>query len=210
MSCSPRASPTSSGSPSARRRYARYWSISAPARMSIGSTTLRAARDGRGSVRAEDASVRAEDKAAGRHPGPGGDQDRAVAAHLIDRDAADLANGLGDEVHAVDVRLAQLAAVRIEGQDPVQLDGPAGDELPGLAARAETQLLQLQQNIRREVGVQNGGPHFLRADPRLPPQLTCHHPHLQQPQLIAVIASHRELAGAAALGGGADHDRALQ
>src|SRR5215472_19184318 len=115
----------------------------------IRSTALRAAPDGR-------ASVRAEYQAAGRHPGAGGDQHRAVAAHLVDRGAADLADGLGDAVHAVDVRLAQLAAVRVEGQDPTQLDGPAGDEVPGLAARAETQLLQLQQNIRREVVVENG------------------------------------------------------
>src|SRR5262249_22635212 len=121
--------------------------------------------------------IRAEDQAAGRHPGARGDQHRAVAAHLVDRGAADLADGLGDAVHAVDVRLAQLAAMRVEGQGPIQLDGPAGDEVPGLAAGAETQLLQLQQNIRREVVVENGGPHVLRADPRLPPQLPGHRTH---------------------------------
>src|SRR5262249_56087181 len=103
--------------------------------ISTRSTALRAARDRR-------ASVWAEDQAAGRHPSTGGDQHRAVAAHLVDRGAADLADGLGDAVHAVDVRLAQLAAVWVEGQDPIQLDGPAGDEVPGPAPGGQTPPLQ--------------------------------------------------------------------
>ena len=73
------------------------------------------------------ALVRAEYQAAGRHPGAGGDQHRAVAAHLVDRGAADLADGLGDAVHAVDVRLAQLATVSVDGQPTTYLDRAVGN-----------------------------------------------------------------------------------
>src|SRR5437588_250047 len=92
--------------------------------------------------------VRAEDQAAGRHAGAGGDQHVVHAGDLVDRSAADLAHGLGDAVHAVDVRLAELSAVRVERQPAVQLDRAVGDEVPGLAARAEAQLLELDQDER--------------------------------------------------------------
>src|SRR5207248_10945487 len=85
----------------------------------------------------------AEDEAAGGDAGAGGDQHRAVPGYLVDRGAADLADRLGDAVHAVDVGLAKLAAVRVQRQRPAQFYGPVGDEVPGLPARAETKLLQL-------------------------------------------------------------------
>ena len=112
-----------------------------------------------------------KDEGAGGDAGAGGDQDRAVAGDLVDRGAADLADRLGDAVHAVDVGLAELAAVRVERQPAAQLDGAVGDEVPGLAARAEAELLQLHQHVRGEVVVEHGGPHVGRADPGLPPQL---------------------------------------
>src|SRR5580658_3760155 len=86
-------------------------------------------------------SGRAEDQAAGRHAGAGRDQHRAVATYLVHRGAADLPHALGDAVHAVDVCLAKLAAVRVDREPPAELDHPVGDELPGLPARAEAELL---------------------------------------------------------------------
>jgi hypothetical protein len=48
---------------------------------------------------------------AGGDPDARCDQDRAVARYLVDGGAADLPDPLGDAVHAVDVGLAELAAV---------------------------------------------------------------------------------------------------
>src|SRR6266481_4020903 len=66
-------------------------------------------------------SLYGQDEAAGGDAGAGGDQDRAVAGHLVDGGAADLADRLGDAVHAVDVGLAELPAVRVYGQAAAQL-----------------------------------------------------------------------------------------
>ena len=41
---------------------------------------------------------------------------------LVDARAADLTHRLGDAVHAVDVRLAELAAVRVQRQLTAELD----------------------------------------------------------------------------------------
>src|SRR5439155_18977916 len=98
----------------------------------------------------------AEDQAAGGDAGARGDQDRAVAGDLVDRGAADLADRLGDAVHAVDVGLAELTPVRVDRQAAAQLDRAAGDEVPGLTAPAEAQLLQLDEHVRGEVVVQHG------------------------------------------------------
>src|ERR1700755_352418 len=99
-----------------------------------------------------------QEQAAGGDAGARGDQDGAVAGDLVDRGAADLADRLGDAVHAVDIGLAELAAVRVERQPAAQLDRAAGDEVPGLAARAEAELLQLDEHVRGEVIVEDGGP----------------------------------------------------
>jgi hypothetical protein len=53
--------------------------------------------------------------------------------------------GLGYAVHAVDVLLAELAAVRVDGQAAVDLDAAVPDEVLGLAAAAEAQLFELCQ-----------------------------------------------------------------
>src|ERR1700722_10958131 len=57
-----------------------------------------------------------QDEAAGGDAGAGGYQDGAVAWHLVDGRAADLADRLGYPVHAVDVSLPELAAVCVERQ----------------------------------------------------------------------------------------------
>ena len=53
----------------------------------------------------------------------------STSGDLVDRRAADLADGLGDAVHAVDVGLAELAAVGVERQPAAELDGAVGDEV---------------------------------------------------------------------------------
>src|ERR1700712_6082958 len=72
----------------------------------------------------------AEDEAGGGDAGAGGDEDVVGVGDLVDRGATDLADRLGDAVHAVDVGLAELAAVGVEGEPATDLDGPVGDE-PG-------------------------------------------------------------------------------
>src|SRR5271167_3498274 len=107
-----------------------------------------------GRVRPYRCHASGQDQAAGGDAGAGGDQDGAVAGDLVDGGAADLADRLGDAVHAVDVGLAQLAAVGIDRQAAVQLDRAAGDEIPGLAAPAEAEFLQLDEHVGGEVVVQ--------------------------------------------------------
>src|SRR5262252_7415746 len=65
-----------------------------------------------------------EDEAARRHAGPRRDQHVRDVGDLVHRRAADLTNGLRHAVHAVDVRLAELAAVRVERQGAADLDVP--------------------------------------------------------------------------------------
>src|SRR3984957_1089534 len=123
-------------------------------------------------------SLYGQDEAAGGDAGAGGDQDRAVAGDLVDRGAADLADRLGDAVHAVDVGLAELAAVRVERQPAAHFDGAVGDEVPGLPRGAEAELLQLHQHVRGEVVVQHGGPDLGRAEAGPAPQLAGGHAEL--------------------------------
>src|SRR6185312_14020784 len=150
----------------------------------------------------------ADDQAAGGNAGARGDQDRAVTRDLVDRGAADLADRLGDAVHAVDVGLAELATVRVDRQAAAQLDRAAGDEVPGLAAPAEAELLQLDEHVRGEVDVQDGGPDVGGGDSGLPPQLPADQAHLRQAgQVVAVVAGHGELVRAGSLRGRADHGR---
>src|SRR5260221_2772860 len=146
---------------------------------------------------------RGQDQAAGRNSRSCGHQDGTISWYLVDRVPAHLPDGFGDPVHAVDVRLTELAAMRIKWQPPADLDRPAGDEVPRLTARAETQLFELHQNIRREVVIQDRCPDVVRSSSGLPPQLPRDHAHLRQPgHLVAVVAGHGELAWPAALGRG--------
>ncbi len=127
------------------------------------------------------------------------------SGYLVDRGAADLAHPLGDAVHAVQVGLAELAAVRVERQLAVQLQVSVRDEMACLAPAAEAQLLQLDEHERREMVVEHGDVHIGRPDARLLPQAARHHTHLGQAgQVVAVVAGHRELVGAAALRRGFD------
>ena len=64
----------------------------------------------------------AQDEPAGGHAGAGGDEHVLDVVDLVDRRAPHLAHALGDAVHAVDVGLAQLAAVGVDGQAAAELD----------------------------------------------------------------------------------------
>src|SRR4051812_30685391 len=87
--------------------------------------------------------------------GPGGDKNTRGAVDLVDRGAAELSNALGDAVHAVDVGLSELAAVGVEREPATELDGAVRDEVLGLAASAEAELLELHEDVRREVVVEH-------------------------------------------------------
>src|SRR6478672_4026601 len=89
------------------------------------------------------ASGAGEDEARGGDAGAGGDEDVLGVGDLVDRRAADLADRLGDAVHAVDVGLAELTAVGVQGQPAADLDRAVGDERGGLAPAAEAELLEL-------------------------------------------------------------------
>ena len=65
----------------------------------------------------------------GRHAGAGRHEHVLDAVDLVDRGAAELTHALGDAVHAVDVRLAELPAVRVEREPAADLDRAVGDEV---------------------------------------------------------------------------------
>src|SRR5262249_42592031 len=92
-----------------------------------------------------------------RHPGPRGDEHMFDVGHRIYRGAAQLPHPFGDAVHAMDVGLTELAAVRVDGKPTAHLDSATGDEVLGLTLAAEAQLLQLNQGERGEVVVEHGG-----------------------------------------------------
>ncbi len=98
-----------------------------------------------------------EDQSGGRHARSSGDQHMLDAVDLVDRGTPQLAHALGDAVHAVDVGLAELPAVGVDRQPPADLDGAAGNEVLGLALTAETELLELDQRVRGEVVIEDGG-----------------------------------------------------
>src|SRR5262249_56676656 len=124
--------------------------------------------------------------------------------------AADLTNRLRDAVHAVDVRLAELAAVRVERQAAADLDVPVLHEVFGLAARAEAELLELYQHEGREVVVEDRGADVARPEARHLRQLPGYDARLRQADDGAAgVAGHRVLVWAAALRGGGDERRRL-
>src|SRR5262245_35501347 len=77
-----------------------------------------------------------------RHVRARGDQADVGALDLAGAGAAHLAGGLGDELEAVDVGFAEVAAAGVDRQLAVgPLDAPAGDERAALAAAAEAVIL---------------------------------------------------------------------
>src|SRR5258707_12947260 len=64
---------------------------------------------------------------------------------LVDGGASDLPHALDDVVEAVDVSLAEQAALRVHRERAAELDVAIFDEVAGLAAPAEAEGLQLQE-----------------------------------------------------------------
>jgi hypothetical protein len=106
----------------------------------------------------------------------------------------------------VDVRLAELAAVRVERQAAAHFNRTFRDEAGGFAARAEAEFFELDEHVGGEVVIQHRGPHVGGADAGLPPQLPGDDAHLRKRgQVVAVVAGHDVLPGPAALRRGGDH-----
>src|SRR5262245_7348110 len=114
-------------------RSRRGWSTCARSRATAGACflpgwrceRLAGARPGRRTILAAPLAA-PEDEPAGRAPGARGDEHVLHAGNLVARRAADLPHRLGDAVHAVDVRLAEQSAARVDGQPPADrqvLDG---------------------------------------------------------------------------------------
>src|SRR5690606_10587202 len=90
-----------------------------------------------------------EDHGAGGNADPGGHQHVVVAGRLVRRVAADQPHALVDAVHAVDVGLGELPAVGVARQPAAHLEVAVLHEVPGLAAPAEPERLELPQDHRR-------------------------------------------------------------
>ena len=132
----------------------------------------------------------------------------ANVGHLVDRGSPDLAHTLGDAVHAVQVGLAQLAPVGVDGQPATDLDVAVAHEVLGLALAAEAELLELVEDVRGEVVVEDRGLDVGRGEARGLPELTGHRGHLAQAgQVVVVVRGHHLLAGAGPLGRGLDDHR---
>src|SRR5215472_3255550 len=152
----------------------------------------------------------AQHQPTGGHAGSGRDQHVLDAGHLVDRGPAHLAHRLADSVHAVDVRLAQLAAVRVDRQPAADLDVAVRDEVARLPPAAKAQLLQLGQHEWAEMVVEHRGLDVCRSDAGHCPELARDDAHLRQAgDVFAVVAGHDLLVRAGALGNRPDHGRRL-
>src|SRR5262249_16126216 len=150
----------------------------------------------------------AEDQRAGRPAGAGSHAHVLDPVDQLHRRGGDLADGVGDAVHAVDVCLAQLAAVHVDRKPATELDVAVPEELLGLAARTEPELLELREHQRREVVVDDRGLDVVGAQTSRVPQLTSGEAHLGQPRdRVPVVARHHVLLVAGALGRGVDDRR---
>src|SRR4051794_36330636 len=155
--------------------------------------------------------VAAEHERGRRHTGAARHQHMFRAVDLVHRRATDLAHALGDAVHAVDVGLAELTAVGVDRQSAADLDAAVGDEVLRLAGTAEAELLELREDERREVVVEDGGLDVGRAEPRGFPDLPGARPHLGQPDDgVPEERPHHVLVVGHALSRGLDDHRRLR
>ena len=124
---------------------------------------------------------------------------------LVDRVASDLADTFGDAVHAVQIGLTQLTAVRVDGQAATELDVAVADEVLGLTPAAEAELLELIEHIGGEVVVDHGGLDVCRRQSRGLPQLSGDGVHLaQHGEIVVVVRRHHLLTRTRTLGCGPD------
>ena len=125
----------------------------------------------------------------------------STSVGLVGGRAADQAHALGDAVHAVDVGLAELAAVGVDREAAAELDVAVADEVLRLAAPAEAELLELRQHERREVVVDDRGLHVVGPEAGGVPELARDQAHLgEAADRVAVVARHHLLVGRRALG----------
>src|SRR3954453_21253187 len=171
------------------------WSSTETSLVSAGSTTRR---------------LPPEDQPARGYAGAGGDEDMLDVVDLVARRAPDLADGFGDAVHPVDVRLAEQSAARVDRQ--LASERQAFDRCPllRLAPGAEAQLLQLHEHERREVVVQERGGDVGGREPGGAPEARADNAHLGQAgEVVAVVARHRLAVERRALRGRGDDGRRL-
>src|SRR5699024_11792014 len=102
----------------------------------------------------------ADHQATGRHTGACGDQNVVHVVDLVHGAAAHLPHALGNTVHPVDIGLAELAAVRVQRQRPVELQRAVPDEVAGLTATAEPEFFELHQHVRCEVVIEHPNIHI--------------------------------------------------
>src|SRR2546428_153269 len=88
---------------------------------------------------------------------PPGHQGDLGAGHLVDGLAAQLFDGLAHVSHADDVGLREVAAVGVDRDPPRWVaDAAPGHERTALADAAEAVVLQLHQDHRAEVVIEQG------------------------------------------------------
>ena len=121
----------------------------------------------------------AENQAAGGNPGTGGHHHILDILHRVHRGSANLAHGFADAVHAVDVGLAELSAVGVDGQASPELDVAVADEVLRFALLAEAELLELGQDKGGEVVVDDRGLDIVGCEPGGCLELFCHESHLR-------------------------------
>src|SRR6201996_5242603 len=100
---------------------------------------------------------RCQNQPTGRHSGARGDQHVLDIVHLVVRRPADLAHALGDPVHAVDVCLTEQPAVGVDREFATERKPLDGREILGFAPPAETEFLELCEDERREMVIDEGG-----------------------------------------------------
>src|SRR5690348_640397 len=136
-----------------------------------GSPAPTSERSARSSTPPRANSSAAQDQTTRRDSGAGGHERVLDRRDLVHRGAPHLANCFGDAVHPVDVGLTELTAVGVEGQSATDFDRAVGDETGRLPAPAEAELLQLHEDVGREVVIQHGRLDVVRSEARLPPEL---------------------------------------
>jgi polysaccharide pyruvyl transferase WcaK-like protein len=99
--------------------------------------------------------------------GAGGHERVLHPGDLVDRRPAHLPDGLGDEVHPVQVSLADQPAVGVDGEAPAAGDVAVGDEVPRLARLTEPERLEPAEDARREGVVDHGDLDVLALELRL-------------------------------------------
>ncbi len=108
----------------------------------------------------------------GQYPGPGDDQRSLDVLHLAGRIAANLAHRFVDHLEPMDVRLAEVAAARVERERGVRTDEPAArDEFLDAIGLREPHLAERHQDRPGEVLVELDDLDVLRPASSVLPQV---------------------------------------